>query len=252
MRTVIFCFIIVVILLLIYWLRTPKYNFDDKIALGNIKYLDFVSPLLGNRGPRVGFLGSVHGNEPAGNAALNYLIKTGWFDRYLRGRSGLIRVISDGNVWGLKYGLRYQNNLLHPDINRNFYAGTRDQTSQNIMHLFADMDLVVDFHEGWGFHLINPESLGSTISPGNTDVSKNIAKNMMQINNYIDDADKKFITLNNHSCTIPTTLACFMQRRNRNYILIETSGQGDIQPLTTRMQQDILFVKTALDYMFHH
>ena len=42
------------------------------------------------------------------------------------------------------------------------------------------------------------------------------------------------------SCTIKSTLACYMQKHKRPYILMETTGQNDIQPMHVRVRQILL------------
>jgi hypothetical protein len=39
------------------------------------------------------------------------------------------------------------------------------------MEYVIQSDLIIDFHEGWGFHRKDPESMGSGIYPGKTKFS---------------------------------------------------------------------------------
>jgi hypothetical protein len=108
------------------------------------------------------------------------------------------------------------------------------------------MDLILDFHEGWGFHKINPTSIGSTVT-----VSKNMKElgNIIinNLNKIIKKEDYKFILLDD-ICDIDSTLGCYSNNNNMNYILVETTGQNDIQPLEIRHAQ----IKNVIDTVLNH
>lgn len=193
---------------------------------------------------KIGFVGSVHGNEPVGCHALSFLINTNYFSQIAKKQNIFIRVIPCVNKWGLKHNSRYQLNLLHPDINRNFNNQGSDDTSRQIIKLIKNMDWVIDIHEGYDFYLLNNQSVGSTLSPSYHLESKNISDKMISaVNNTILDSYKKFTVLTNNSCRIKNTLACYRQHQNKKYILIEISGQNNIQPLELRKQQTINLIK---------
>ena len=184
------------------------------------------------------FIAGVHGNEPAGAVALNELIKNGYFAQKASENNIKIRVIPNVNKAGLKRNVRYQPNILYPDINRNFIENGSEPVSKKLLALTNGFDLVIDFHEGWGYYLLNNGSIGSTISPSDTELSKKLAEKMLaSVNKDISDPIKRFSIRKNSSCDIPSTLACNMNKKQRNYILIETSGQNNIQPMKVRKQQ---------------
>lgn len=207
----------------------------------DIKYYDYGYPFANKK---VCFVGSVHGNEPAGCVALTALINSDYFKTQ---KNIFIRVIPCVNIWGLTYNSRYQLNPLHPDINRNFAEKPLDPVSAQIAKLISGMDWVIDIHEGYDYHLINPSSVGSTLSPSTHPEAQQMAQFMVQkINETIPDAHKKFTVLYDNSCKIKKTLACFRKSQNKKYILIEITGQDDIQPINQRSDQTIILIKEFL------
>jgi hypothetical protein len=208
---------------------------------GPPSYYDYDS---GVPGPFVCFLAGVHGNEYAGPYTLESMIQAG-FPKIKKGR---VRIIPRANPWGLQRGSRYQLNVLYPDINRNFTdEGGSDATSRALVELIKDADLVVDFHEGWGFHQISPESVGSTLSPTSIEPAPSLAQAATdRINSIIPPGKKQFQVLPDIYCDIPGTLSCYMQHQKKAYILVETTGQNNVQPLPTRVIQVQTVVYTII------
>lgn len=192
---------------------------------------------------KICIIAGVHGNEPAGTVCLKNLISNGYFTDVAKKKRFYIRVIPCVNEYGYKNNIRYQSNMIFPDINRNFKGEGDETTSKTLLELIKDFDLVIDFHEGWGFHLINNKSIGSTLSPSSKFTNYIAEECITELNKNITDIDKKFIVLNNRSCEIPTTLACNRKKSNKDYLLVETSGQNNIQPMHIRTEQ----IKTIID-----
>ena len=236
-------------LLILLFIKIYGHSFSELFSQDEFEYYDYGNL---NAQIKVGFIASVHGNEPSGHVGLTELMSTGYFKEFvLKNPNIFIRVIPEPNKWGLKYKIRYQPNIMYPDINRNFVGENGlEPVSQRIIQLTKDLDILVDFHEGWGYHLINKASIGSTISPGNTKISNDIAVNAVNaINNTITDPKKKFVILRKHSCVIPKTLSCSRESKRKNYILVETSGQNDIQPINIRSYQVKIVVMETLKYV---
>lgn len=222
-----------------------------------IQYYDFGDP---KSSLKVCLIAGVHGNEPAGVVALSNLLESDYFDR----QDVFVRVIPCVNEFGYKYNIRWCMNIFNPDINRAF-SSDNNELATNLLKLIDeyDFDLILDFHEGWGYHLIQEESVGSTISPNSNGLNLcskplvsnrspetsgfglNLGKKLIEnLNKSITDKEKKFTLLENTECEIDSALSCKL--KNRNYILVETTGQNDIQPLETRCKQ----IKTILDTVF--
>jgi len=217
-----------------------------------------------NLEPNILIIGTTHGNEPVGYYAITKLMNllNNKEILLLKGKLTLIPVV---NYCGFKNNTR--NIFLFNDINRQYHGKTSSIINKTIMKTCNDNDFILDFHEGWGFHKIDKSSIGSTITPNNTEISYKIAHDMRNnINRSITSSNKKFIIRTNDKIllkenneyssriTVKGTLSHHIEEysknntREKHYILIETSGQNDIQPIDLRVDQAIIFIKTLLDY----
>jgi predicted deacylase len=237
MRVLIILLILIVLYLL--WRRYPSKECT------NIKVYKY------NEGKpfTVAFLGGVHGNEPAGAVGLNKLILTGYFEKMAKSKNITIIVIPEANPCGLKSNTRFQPDIIRPDINRNFGKEEGDGIiAQTIVNTFKDADLIVDIHEGWSWHKINNESVGSTVIPTKTLLAQKIGSEIVNnLNKTITDPKKQFELLDRSPCDIKTTLRCAMSKKQKDYILIEISGQNDIQPIELRSNQVNIAVSTVFN-----
>lgn len=234
-------FVIVILILLIWFLYIQ--NFTDRCDALETIVLDSGLP-----GPCLGIIAGVHGNEPAATIALEQLLKSN--DALLKPKRGKIILIPAANQCGL-----YENTRWHPtenqklfdfqyDLNRKFneYGGTNGKSEQ-IIDALRGCDLTLDFHEGWGWNVTTrngwgPVSLGSSIFGTNHPLASAVAKRAVEeINMSISDSDKKFVQLMDESCTIPSTLGCYFEKSKKASVVIETSGQNDVQSLEVRMAQ---------------
>jgi hypothetical protein len=207
----------------------------------------------GVAGPTIGMVGSVHGNEPAGAYTLSRMVAHGEF-KPIRGK---LIIITKANPCGLLENMR-QNPHSLLDINRQFDEnGGNDFTSQKIIEILKSCDLILDFHEGWGWHLetksswnpVQQISVGSTITPGEHAFWKELAPRIVdRINVGITDPMKKFSVIWGASCKIPSSLNCYASQNARPYLLIETSGQNDIQPIEVREAQNRIVIQTVMEY----
>ncbi len=222
--------IVILVIILIYFCK--KCN-DIKIYKFNVAKRD---------GMKVVFIAGVHGNEPAGAYALSELLSEKYFDKY----DMRITVIPMANPCGLKMNTRHQP--LSGDINRTFGSENGDsKIAKKIINELNDSDLIVDFHEGYDWHIQNDKSIGSTLTPSNTQMANQLTnKVLIKLNNTITDKNKKFIIRENKSCDIKSTLNCHMSTKGKDFILVETSGQKNIQSIDVRKQQVKLVVDTIL------
>jgi len=194
-------------------------------------------------GPNVLIVGGTHGNEPAGTFAienLNFELKR-----------GKIIMVPRANKLGLLLNTRYlPHKLLNRDLNRNYPREEGefplDFISSKICNLAKKADFIIDLHEGWGYNLLTPESLGSGVYPGNTKEAIVLAHNTVdKLNESISIPYKKFVVgLNNHPELKSLRNYCVLN--NKNYILVETTGQNDIQPLHIRVQQHQFIIYSVL------
>lgn len=207
-----------------------------------------------SKGKTIMLVGGVHGNEPSGAHALTNLC-----NMLDSGKIGLKRgkliIVPVANEWGISHYERGNGQFLNSDVNRNFTeSGPADDISAALAKLSKGADLVFDFHEGWGYHKINPESIGSTITSSSDPQIQNLAQETVNLlNKDISDPGKKFTHRVNDACDITTTLGCQVQRSGGKYMLIETTGQNEIQSRAIRVNQALgaaLHVLTAFDLVF--
>ncbi len=230
--SMVFIFIIVFAVLYVY------YSYNNEVY-----YKDYGDP---SSHVKVCLITGVHGNEPAGNSLFKELMRTDYFENVAETKGIFIRVLPNVNEFGLDFGLRRQNNIFHPDINRTFEEEGLETVSKDVIRLTKNMDLVIDFHEGWGYHLLNKKSIGSTLTV--TDNVKELATIVLnELNQTIHEEHKKFVILD-RMCSIKNALSCYLNNMGKKYILVETTGQDDIQPLAVRKFQ----IKVILDAIFRN
>ena len=189
-------------------------------------------------GPTILMIGGTHGNEPAGSVALNQLIGQ------VKVKRGRLIIVPCANKLGLLLNTRWlPHRIWYRDLNRNYprISGEipLEPISQKISQLALQADFILDLHEGWGYHRIQPDSMGSGIYPGDTKLSLEVATKLANhLNKNINADYKKFVVgYNNHPEL--NSLRSFCVLHNRNYILVETTGQNNIQPLDVRVPQHL-------------
>lgn len=215
--------------------------------LFRVHVYEFTSTSFVNGDPILCIIGSVHGNEPAGTLALQELIKNKAFDGIINSK---VIVILNPNPIGLITNNRESWELSSGwfDINRS-YPGSQSIVKQ-IQEQVAKSTLVLEFHEGWGFHKINPKSLGSTIMPTKHKLAVNVGENMLlDINNVIPVPNKHFSVILNDACGITSSLGCYCENQNIPHILLEITGQNDKQPIEVRKKQVQLLIRSAMQHL---
>lgn len=237
--------LIVVIILCIITIFVYKRQ-SEKLQGINCENLEVFTIQYPAPGPTVGLLGSVHGNEPTGQVFLSRLVNNEYqLPKELQ--RGKLIVIPRPNICGSILNTRYQRKWFNRDLNRNFSEnGPLDGKAAKILEAFKDCDLIIDIHNGWGFYQITPPSVGSTLA---ATTQKTIQISQLatdEVNKTIQDPKKKFVNLKYEDCNIKNTLSCYMRNRNRDYILIEISGQDNIQPIELCVNQARILVETIL------
>lgn len=231
---IIYKFVIVVLLLIILCYHTNI----GLICNGEPEYYKYIGK---NKGATILILGATHGNEQAGYYIIKNLIND--LNSYkLLVNNGNIICIPAVNLCGFKVGSRY--NYLFNDINRNYESN--DLINKTILNLIKESDIIIDIHEGWGFNKINNKSMGSTITTNN--FSRALEdKIITNVNTTIVDDNKKFSVNKNNMNKFNGTLFDHAKSKNKQYILIELTGQNDIQPLELRVAQGRNIIMTVLN-----
>lgn len=223
------------------------------------------------KGPQLLLVGTTHGNEPAGGEALKELVKL-FSNKELNLLRGSVSIVPVLNPCGLKLGIRFQPHTLmlgglHADLNRNYplRKGEAGQcaVSNEIADFALDHDMVIDLHEGWGFQAIDKESMGSGLYPGKTQLARQMSNSLVNdINNKIQPieatqssrpdkitqmqpSDYRFASKPDWP-DVQGSLRWHCDNNDKHYLLIETTGQDDIVPLSVRKQQALFLVLQAM------
>lgn len=196
------------------------------------------------KGPVVLMIGGTHGNEPAGTHAIEEVMK------HLKLKKGTLILVPRANKLGLYSNSRWLvHKIRHRDLNRN-YPRTPDDfpkcnISRTLVNQIEKADFVLDFHEGIGYAIKDSYSIGSGLYPTNTSLAKSICKPVLdELNSSISDENKRFVTF--ELSHIQGTLRCYCDSIKKPYILVETTGQYNVQPLHIRVKQDKIIINKVL------
>jgi predicted deacylase len=178
------------------------------------------------------FVTGTHGDEPAGDISVhNY----NYNDVY-----NLNITICRVNPCGLIDNTRH-NPTTNFDINREY--GKDNYHNKIVENLVMKNDMIFDFHEGWDYHIINKNSIGSTLSsPNNINISHYIIE---QVNKSIQEPNKKFVFENTKSL-IKGSLKEFCLKVGKKYVLVETTR---IEELETRVYKNNIIIKSIIEYL---
>lgn len=161
----------------------------------------FETPWFDHRGeedgPTILITGGMHGNEPAGVAAADAIAS--WTVR--RGR---LVVAPRMNPPALAAGQRRTPGLEGSpgDLNRHFPTGGEvfEGVATDLWELFEQVqpDWLLDLHEGYAFHRLNPDSVGSSIISCADPRAVELAEAMIAaVDATIVEEDRKFTLLRN-------------------------------------------------------
>lgn len=254
---ILFCFILIILIL--YIIMVSKIcNSKSSLEYYNYNSINYKE---NEKQPIILMLGSIHGNEPSGYYALRKLMEDLSTNKTSL-KTGKLIVIPVVNYCAFQLGLRLVPFI--GDMNRKF-PYTLDQNPSNkiisqIVDLIKQADFILDFHEGWGFNRQNSNSMGSTLTPTNNELCNNLAvkivnnldikidKDYMKYRIYTDNQDliKSNPYLYQEQHKIKGALSYYCQLLGKNYILVETSGQNNIIPLDTRIDQNNTIINEVL------
>jgi hypothetical protein len=196
----------------------------------------------GKPGINVLLLAGTHGNEPAGSHTLlrlQNLILKGTY----KIKSGKLTIVHNINPCGYYFDNRYYSVIGKKiDINRMYKKGFI--INKQIEKLIPTHNLILDFHEGWGYIGKNEGSIGSSITTLNIPFQHehNI---LTLLNKNINIVEKKWLK-NDIKLEVSNSLRELAMKNKKSYMLIETSGQNNIQPLHVRMKQNNIILNYIL------
>jgi predicted deacylase len=236
MEQIVLILLIIIIIIIFYFKSTI-----NNICYKEPEYFEYSGK---EKGPTILIVGATHGNEPAGYYGIKeYMNKLNKQEILLK--KGKIIFIPSVNYCGLKLNNRNHNTV--GDINR-LYIDMKNNNIINklIINFSKTSDFIIDFHEGYDYANKSDETLGSTITPAETEKSLQVANLVVNNLNKIIDIDYKKFKIN-HNKKISGTLREYADINKFNYILVETTGQLDVQPLNTRTEQCINVINSVLE-----
>ena len=171
-----------------------------------------------------------HGDEPSGKLAIDTF-------NFNNSPHNISTVIV--NPCGLEKNTRNNPNT-NLDINRQYLKN--DPHNIQIQNLAKSHDIVVDFHEGYDYHIKNNSSIGSTLS---TDSLIPLCTHIIQkLNQYITDNNKKFVLITDKP-EIKGTLRDYCDEINKPYFLVETTR---IEDISERIEKCKIIIKELINY----
>tara|TARA_B100001093_G_scaffold487749_1_gene524290 strand:- start:701 stop:1444 length:744 start_codon:yes stop_codon:yes gene_type:complete len=194
--------------------------------------------------PNIVIIAGTHGDEYAPPIGIEKFIKQNG-QNFKRGNLIFIPRV---NKIGLKKKTRYlpcKSNFLNDyDINRNYGIHSQNSIENQIINIISKADLVIDFHEGYDFNIINKESIGSSFSISDTHPEVITIANGLKnhINSFINHPQKKFTLLINDD-NPKHSLSYYSNKNKIPYILVELTGKYNKQPLNLRINQTYLILK---------
>ncbi len=257
--TIYLILLILLIIIIYFGFNFYNNNYINKIC-NNLEHYTYGIKTDNNK--TILILGGIHGNEPAGSKAILSLMNDINTNKItIKHKLILVPYV---NYCALQMNMRLMPQI--GDLNRKFPKKIKYNQSKinpiikKILNFVNEADFIIDFHEGWGFYKNNNGSIGSTITPTNTELSFNISDLVYtNLNNNINDNYKKFTILIDDNNKIKTdnnkygknidiegTFRNYINLLKKDYLLIETSGQNNIQNLDIRVNQDRIVIDTVL------
>ncbi|MDV6030305.1 MAG: hypothetical protein F9B45_09395 [Phycisphaera sp. RhM] len=199
----------------------------------------------GHDGPTVLITGGVHGNEPAGSRAAEQI-------RHWPIRRGKLVVMPQINRLGLAANIRWspdhRNDRRRRDLNRSFPTSERDEALTEHTRAIWEFisrhqpDWVFDLHEGFDFHRLNADSVGSSVIAFPS--QRDFAKRIQQAVNADVDPQRHFDLLSKSGPAVGSLARACHEQLGAMSFIFETTFKD--QPLSLRTRQHRRMVSTAL------
>lgn len=235
----------VIIYLVIEIISSTTYSLISRPQCKEVKKYEYGGLYPGNT---LLIIGSVHGNEPAGHYALK-ILKKKLDNKEIEITNGKLILIPNPNFCGIKY--KNRNAPGYNDINRGFPKKINGESLTENNKAIVDYisktnpDIILDFHEAWSYYNMKEGSYGSTIII-NKNQNQNIVSNCVKkLNKTISNDYKKWVIVNDIQDN-PGSLRSYCKLIKKQYVLVETSGQLNVQKLDTRINQNMIIINTFL------
>ena len=199
----------------------------------------------GVEGPTVLITGGLHGNEPAGSRAAEQIKR--W--PIVRGKLVVMpRLNRLGLAANIRWSPEYRNDRKLRDLNRNFpregKAAALTPLCQEVWSFISDQkpDWVFDLHEGFDFHRLNSESVGSSVISF-PEQRAFAARLQAEVNKDVD-AEKAFDLLAARGPVNGSLARACKEQLGAKAFILETTFKD--QPLSLRTRQHRVMASTAL------
>lgn len=199
---------------------------------------------------KIVILAGIHGNEPGPSVFLQQAVKN---PSFWNGLVNKVTVFPAINKYGLKKNQRHDENDL--DLNRSWFLknGPAFRKLQVIKNKLVGCNLVLDFHEAWGFHRCSDISVGQSIfipkSPCylNGILFKELAEKAVLLlnNSVVEECDKWDVRF---APKIHGDCRSYCSAFNIPYILIEMAGQNNVRSMERRHKNMEIILKVFLSY----
>jgi predicted deacylase len=186
-------------------------------------------PKIFDGGRDVLFIAGSHGNEPAPGYYLNWLTKNA--------HPNNTTIVPFVNIDAINKNVR----SVGPDINRSWPNKT--YINRRLLPFVHSTNLIVDFHEAWGFRKCNPMSLGQTIYTNDNRMIPVIDDIVTKLNSNISEDCHLWQRIAILPDTLKKgTLDQYCDDQNIPYILVEMAGQNDVVPVYIRIKNTEIIV----------
>lgn len=126
------------------------------------EHINQINPIIidsGNKRNVLLLIGGTHGNEPVGSFGLINFSKSN-----IKLSRGKIIIIHDVNKLGLFFNIRFGfDGFISVDYNRQYPSNINKKSNNfinnEILKYIEMADFILDFHEGWGYNIIQPKNL---------------------------------------------------------------------------------------------
>jgi predicted deacylase len=182
-------------------------------------------------------LAGTHGNEPGPSVCLMDWTpsETSWYNPL----DYTVYVVPAVNSVAIKYNRR----AIFTDINRSwpksFNTSAKHPINKFLIPYIKSANMIIDFHEAWGKHKCQNNTLGQTIYSHNIDAR--------HIVNCLNQHEMDKCSEWSHINKLPYTGGALDElclRENKNYFLIEIAGQDNIQTIAKRINTTRLVLES--------
>jgi len=196
----------------------------------------------GKPGPVVMIVGGVHGNEIAGPKAADKI-------KELRPKKGTLLVLPRANIVAVQNGTRTSPGV--GDMNRTFPRTKNGKctknTSQSIWNAIKNYNVgyLIDLHEGYNYHKIQPSSMGQTLIYYPISGSRTVGLKIINELNKGIGSSSKYFTLVKYPYQ-GTLARAAAQHLGIKAFTMETCRKS---ALSARVNNGVKATKTLLSYL---